>query len=194
MAVRQLPDPILLRKLIDYDPISGAMVWKPRSPDVFNVTASRYSTAVACKTWNTKNAGKPAFVRLHGLRHLSGTLFGELQLAHRIAWALHYGVRNFGILDHMNGDGRDNRIRNLRLASVEINTQNAFQRDDCSSGVTGVHWHVGKYGQPSWVARIQCGKKRVFLGQFLVFEDAAQARREAEIRLGFGPVHGKVRP
>lgn len=192
MAIRPLPDTETLRKLVSYEPETGTLTWKARTPDVFRETAGRYSRAVACKTWNTKNAGKPAFNSPHGKFHLAGAIFGEHHLAHRIAWAIHYGLRDFGMIDHINGNGLDNRITNLRLASREINAQNTSRRHDCTSGVTGVHRHIDKrWGTPNWTARIQCGKRRIFLGSFDCLEDAIRARRAAEVRYGFGPAHGK---
>lgn len=46
------------------------------------------------------------------------------------------------------------------------------------SGVMGVFWHRGK-----WVARIRFKGKDYYLGQYDNIEDAAKARRDAEIRL-----------
>ena len=190
MAIRRLPDPDLLRKLIEYRPGTGELIWKSRPAEMF--AKGRFSQKHSCDVWNTKNAGNLAFNHRHG-RHLAGSLFTELHLAHRIAWAVHYGVSEFGFIDHIDGDARNNRIRNLRLASPEINTQNAKLRDDNVSGVTGVNWHIGRYGKPRWVARIQCGNRRIHLGGFFDFDEAVRVRREAEDRYGFGPVHGKAR-
>lgn len=191
MAIRSLPDTALLRKLVSYEPDTGAFIWLPRTPDMFRETNGRYSRAVACRTWNTKNAGKPAFCNPHGKNHLSGAIFGEIYLAHRIAWALHHGERMFGIIDHIDGDGTNNRISNLRMANRQMNAQNARRRHDCTSGVTGVHWHINKrWGKPCWTARIQVGRKRIFLGSFESLDEAIVVRREAEKRYGFGPVHG----
>lgn len=192
MAIRQLPDPALLRKLLRYEPLSGNLYWLPRTPEMFCDTDR--GTDWACRVWNSKNAGKRALASAHGERHLAGGIFGERHLAHRVVWAIHYGVAEFGMIDHIDGDGTNNRIGNLRLCNSQINTQTAKQRADCSSGVTGVHWHVNKrWGTPRWVARIQCGKRRIRLGAFDNLEDAKKARRDAEIKYGFGPVHGKVR-
>jgi len=192
MAIRSLPEPDLLRKLIEYRPETGELIWRPRTPEMF--VEGRRAREHVCAAWNTKNAGKPAFNHMHGKHHLAGTLLGAVHLAHRVAWAVHYGVSAFGVIDHIDGDGTNNRITNLRLASKEINQQNAHQRHDCSSGVTGVHWHVNRrWGNPHWVARIQCGKRRIFLGSFETFDEAVAARRAAEKKYGFGPTHGKLR-
>lgn len=192
MAIRPLPDPALLRKLLRYEPDTGKLFWLPRPVEMFN--EGQWGREHVARVWNTKNAGNEAFNRPHGSEklHLSGTFMGSMILAHRVAWAIHYGVSEFGIVDHLNGNGHDNRITNLRLANREMNSQNCRQRHDCTSGVTGVHWHVSKrWGRPMWVARIQVGKRRIRLGSFDRLEDAAKARREAEIKFGFGPVHGK---
>lgn len=192
MAIRQLPDPDLLRKLIRYEPDTGRMFWLPRTPDLF--PEGRRGAEANCRGWNTKNAGNLALNNPHGTRHLSGHILGEVFLAYRVAWAIHHGVSEFGLIDHIDGNGRNNRIANLRLANRQINSQNAFQRKDCSSGSTGVHWHVNKrWGKPCWAARIQVGNRRVFLGSFDNIEDAIAARKAAEKKYGFGPVHGRVR-
>jgi len=191
MAIRQLPDPNLLRKVLRYDPSTGDMIWLARPIEMFTHCGKR--AAIQCRLWNAKFAGKPAFYCIHISGYKSGGIFGQLHLAHRVAWALHYGVSDFGMIDHIDGDRTNNRISNLRLASCEINTQNAHRRHDCTSGVTGVHWHVDKrWGRPCWTARIQCGKQRIFLGSFDNLEDAIKARRAAEAKYGFGPTHGKA--
>lgn len=189
MAIRQLPDPNLLRKLIEYHPDTGRMFWRPRWPELF--TDNGRGREWACRVWNTKNAGRPAFCRPHGKNHLAGSIFGQLHLSHRIAWAIHHGEAMFGIIDHIDGNGTNNRISNLRMANRQMNAQNSRRRHDCTSGVTGVHRHINKrWGKPCWTARIQVGRKRIFLGSFETLNEAILVRREAERRYGFGPVHG----
>jgi hypothetical protein len=192
MAIRQLPDPAILRKVLRYEPDTGKLFWLPRTPDLFS--HARHGQEWACKVWNTKNAGNEALRNPHGKSHYSGNVFGEVHLAHRVAWAIHFGQSDFGMIDHIDGNGRNNQISNLRLASRQINSQNARMRHDCSSGITGVHRHINKrWGLPKWTARIQVGKRRLFLGSFETLEEAKAARRAAELKYGFGPSHGKVR-
>ena len=73
-------------------------------------------------------------------------------LAHRLAWFITYGVLPPGDLDHKDGDSLNNRIKNLRPASMSQNLQNAKRRIDNKSGYKGVSFDAftGK-----WVARIR---------------------------------------
>lgn len=74
-------------------------------------------------------------------------------------------------VDHENGDGLDNRRRNLRVCS---RTQNNANRHVSSSatGVKGVHFEsfTGR-----WRAEIQHNRKRIKLGRFDTQEAAAMA-------------------
>src|SRR3546814_6128350 len=63
-----------------------------------------------CKSFNNKHAGKPALVAPSRAGHLCGHVKGIPLLAHRVAWAIHYGEWPNGQIDHINGDPSDNRI------------------------------------------------------------------------------------
>lgn len=64
---------------------------------------------------------------------------GKQLKAHRIAWFLHYGSWPIGVIDHINGDRIDNRIRNLRDVSVkENNANNVNKLPNSKTGVKGV--------------------------------------------------------
>lgn len=70
-------------------------------------------------------------------------------------------------VDHINGNGLDNRRSNLRLANHSENTWNRAISRNNTSRFKGVDWHNGK-----WRARIGVGGKRQFLGHFETPEEA----------------------
>jgi hypothetical protein len=102
-------------------------------------------------------------------------------LAHRIIYSMHYDLDIEGFeIDHLNGDGSDNRIENLRLATIQQNKQNRRTPRNNTSGVKGVLW-LASAGK--WEARIVLNKKLIRLGSFMSIQDAKEARELAELRL-----------
>lgn len=87
-------------------------------------------------------------------------------LMHRIV----LGVREGTHVDHANGDGLDNRRRNLRRAT---RTQNAYnRRPSGDKPYKGVHWNKN---MGRWCAAITQDGKRRHLGYFGSEEQAARA-------------------
>ena len=82
-------------------------------------------------------------------------------------------------IDHIHGreSRNDNRKYNLRIATNQENSINAGLKSNNTSGVTGVGWDK-RYGK--WQARIKKNYKSIHLGYFDAFEDAVNARKEAE--------------
>lgn len=97
---------------------------------------------------------------------------GHLRYVHRLAWLYMTGQWAEVEIDHINGDGTDNRFCNLRLATRSQNARNTTIRSDNRSGFRGVHWNsqVRK-----WQAEIKIGKRRLYLGRF----STPEAGREA---------------
>lgn len=83
------------------------------------------------------------------------------------------------LVDHINGNGLDNRRSNLRLASYTNNAQNRRIRCDNTSGYKGVSWEklVNKWG-----ANICVNGKQMRLGWFDNPEDAYEAYKAAAIQ------------
>lgn len=48
---------------------------------------------------------------------------------HRLAWFLHHGSFPEETIDHINGNPKDNRLCNLRMVSISINTRRATFRE-----------------------------------------------------------------
>lgn len=81
-------------------------------------------------------------------------------------------------VDHVNGDGLDNRRENLRLATPAQNAHNRPLQSNNTSGVRGVHWSVRRQ---QWRARIKVNNRYIELGFFSTLE-GARAKREAAER------------
>lgn len=169
----------ILLSVLDYSPETGALLWKRRTPDMFNGNAAK------CAGWNTRYAGRPALQCLDSEGYQHGSVLGRDLKAHRVAWIITHNEEP-GALDHINRDKSDNRIANLREVSGTENQRNMPIRRDNSSGVPGVGLCKG-----SWRARITLGGAEYYLGSFATFEQAVAARREAEAKHGFHENHGK---
>lgn len=78
-------------------------------------------------------------------------------------------------VDHINGDGLDNRRQNLRLATPRQNAANQRKAIRPGSKYKGIHRSLHK----GWVAGITCAGKDVYLGSFRNEEDAARAYDDA---------------
>lgn len=60
-------------------------------------------------------------------------------LVHRIVYYLHNkDIDDRMFIDHLDGNGLNNNIDNLRLVSCTINARNTKKRKDNTSGITGV--------------------------------------------------------
>lgn len=112
-------------------------------------------------------------------------------LSHRVAWLLHYGRWPSKNIDHRDGDGRNNKIDNLREAGPKQNSLNLKLNSSNSTGVTGVYW---KKQSRKWIACIGQNRKQIHLGSFDSFEGAVTARKEAERKYGFSERHGTKGP
>lgn len=141
----------------------GELHWLPRPSNLFP------SESIA-NGWNAKFAGKPALTAVQTKRYYAGRIHNRLYLAHRVIWAMAYGEWPVEI-DHINLDGFDNRIENLRECSHRENTRNTWRKKK-TSGFLGVSWCGSKN---RWSANIQPDGRKVFLGRFDSEVEAARA-------------------
>lgn len=139
-----------IRDHLDYDPATGKFWWKDEAGTVTG----------------------------HGYRYIR--VNGKMRLAHRMAWAFHYGEEPGGLVDHINGDRLDNRIENLRMATYSQNSANAKRHSRNTSGLKGAS-KVIKKGRWTgrWQASITFQRKQINLGYFGTKEEAHEAYMDA---------------
>lgn len=76
------------------------------------------------------------------------------------------------IVDHVNGNGLDNRKKNLRIVTNAQNCQNQAPQVNKSSKYKGVSWFKKNR---KWISYIGSREKRTYLGSFSSEIDAALA-------------------
>jgi hypothetical protein len=108
----EIPNAKYLKECFNYDAVTGALTWKKRPLRHFKaINAKRqqrrlYNLALT-------HAGKPAG-RVHVTGHISVRLDGIEYPAHRLIWMLSNGTIPTGVIRHINGDKKDNRLSNLQ--------------------------------------------------------------------------------
>jgi len=83
-------------------------------------------------------------------------------------------------IDHVNGNGLDNRVANLRLCTATQNQRNAVKRANGSSRFKGVDWNKR---QKKWRARITINKRTILIGRYCDEFRAAKAYDKKAIEL-----------
>ncbi len=89
-------------------------------------------------------------------------------------------------IDHVNGDGLDNRRSNLRVATASQNVQNRRKQRALTSRFKGVARMDHRYVSKPWKATIGLNSKQRHLGYFESEEEAAIAYNQAAKEM-FGP-------
>lgn len=105
---------------------------------------------------------------------------GHYYNVQRIVYAIHYGVDpGDNLVDHINRDRFDNRVSNLRLVNYTVNAANCGIYAHNTTGVRGVSYNKR---DRIYYAQIKLNQKAKHLGSFSTVEEAAKARRAAELR------------
>ena len=87
-----------------------------------------------------------------------------------VAQAFLENPNNYEFVDHINRDGYDNRVENLRLCTHQQNMRNRTKRENTGSKYKGVDWHKRTN---KWRARINPSGKSIHLGLYISEIDAA---------------------
>lgn len=82
--------------------------------------------------------------------------------AHRLIYIYHNGdIPNGMQIDHINQIKDDNKIENLRLATISQNNSNRPKHKNNTSGFKGVCWNKQ---HKKWIAHIKYNNKKIHLG------------------------------
>ena len=114
--------------------------------------------------------------------YLNVDIDGKTYKVHRIIFMMHHGYMP-EYIDHIDGNPINNKIENLRPATVNQNRQNSSIRKDNKSGCKGVYW---KKDSKKWSVQIQANGKRINIGVFDNLELADLVAQEARDKF-----HGK---
>jgi len=108
-------------------------------------------------------------------------LGGKFVYAHRLIWVIVTGEQPEDI-DHIDGNGLNNKWNNLRSVSHSMNGRNQKLPSNNKSGIAGI---FQRKENGRWRAKITVEGKVINLGTFKDKNDAIEARKQAEIEHGF---------
>lgn len=180
---KPLPDADKLRAALRYEPSTGKLFWKKRTPKDFESHA--YGPEHGARQFNASFAGKEALISSDKWGYRSGRVCGEIYKAHRVIWKMVYGEDPVEI-DHINGICSDNRLVNLRSCTRVGNLKNKKRYRNNSGGVGG----VTRRTSGGWRVRLHREGKLVIDRTFQIREDAVKLRDEIAATTGFTARHG----
>lgn len=161
-----------LKKLLHYDPDTGVFTWiVDRNPGIKKGQRAGY----VCSDGR-------------GKKYISIGIKGKYYKSHRLVWLYVNGFFPSDQIDHIDGNGCNNSLKNLREVSNRENCRNRKIYSFNKSGYTGVSWYTPRN---KWIARINNNKRTIHLGYFDNINDAISARKSAERELSYHENHGK---
>lgn len=162
-----------LKKILNYDPDTGEFVWRI---NICNVRTGDVAGNVA------KSGTKIyRFIMINYKNYR----------AHRLAWLYVHGEFPENHIDHIDGNGCNNKLQNIRQVTRFQNQKNMRRSSSNKSGVTGVYF---RKDTRAWCVQITANLKKITIGCFNNIFDAVCARKNAEIKYGFHKNHGSDRP
>ena len=147
----------LLKELFEYR--DGVLYWK-----VAKARNIKVGDAAGCL-----NATGYLYTRINRKRYRN----------HRLIFLMYYGYLP-QFLDHIDGNKINNRIENLRPATISENNRNAKIGKNNTSGVKGVYWYAR---DKKWKAQLMINRKVKYLGYFKTIEEAEEAVKKAREEL-----------
>lgn len=165
-----------LSKYITYEPTTGNLIWKYRAKnESFNTFLSG---KIAGARYYEKTA-KKWYIKID----IAGVC--RWMLAHRVCFLLMTGRWPLCV-DHIDGNGENNKWENIREVNHAENNKNRVLGGRSKTGLHGVYLRSGNFRV---IAR-ENGKS-ITLGTFNNIFDAACARKSFERSHGYHPNHGQ---
>lgn len=162
-----------LKSIFDYCHESGNLIYRVKVSKKINLNQ-------VAGTIQKSSAGKP---------YLHIIIDGYRYRAHHLVWLYVYGQFPSMIIDHIDGNGLNNKLSNLEEKSESENHKNKRLFKTNKTGISGVHFRKDKF-----TARIKLNYICHNLLTTADFFEACCARKAAENRFGFHENHGTVRP
>lgn len=188
--MKEYPSKSELINLFIYNEETGDLIWKTRGEEYFKskrghaIWNSRYTGCIAGSVGtHGSNSSKKSYVKVS----INKSMF----YAHRIIYIIFNGSIDGDLeIDHINGNGLDNKIENLRLVSRVENLKNRRRCSINSSGFNGVSFDKKS---KKWHSYINTKNRRYNLGLFDDISEAIRAREEANKMKNFHINHGQNR-
>jgi hypothetical protein len=152
-----------VKELFEYR--DGALFWQNRTVNSLG-RCNKYLNGKPAGTYDS-----------HG--YLQTKINGKLYRNHRLIFLMFYGYMP-KILDHINGVREDNRIENLRPATISQNNHNMRLRKDNTSSVKNVCFNKTSN---VWQVRIMINNKNKSFGNYEDLELAELVAIEARSKL-----------
>lgn len=183
-------EPALTQKYLiecfEYDAKKGELIWKSR-PKAHFKSNHRF------KLFKNKYIGKIAGCSeadSNGKKYKRVSVGGKRYFVHRLIWFMERGEWPKNEIDHINGNGLDNRIENLRSVDRLENGKNQRKNTRNKSGCVGVMWDKKAN---KWRGQIKVKGKCIHLGVNIDWFEVVCLRKRAEIKYGFHENHGEIR-
>jgi len=138
--------------ILEYRPEKGDFLWKvSRGPArAGQVAGAIFSVNTPWPYWQIK------------INH-------KVYLAHRLVWLMEHGEMP-SYIDHIDSNGLNNHISNLRKCDMSQNIANSRTSKKNTSGFKGVSWEKDS---GKWLASIRYRRRKYRLGNFDSKEEAA---------------------
>jgi len=124
-----------LKELLDYDYENGCLIWR-----------KRHSGSMSDKVFNKRFSGKKAGNKTKRTKrnresYIVLSIYGKMYSAHRVIWYMVYGELPESI-DHIDGNGLNNKIENLRNSTVSEQSRNYPLSKSNKTGILGVYFDM----------------------------------------------------